>query len=50
MLYRSDDSCPLYETPPSKYSVERVIKILLDPKIDKSPAATQHYVEQHFCN
>ena len=36
MLYRSDDSCPLYETPPNKYSVERVIKILLDPKIDKS--------------
>jgi len=33
-----DDNCPAYKT---KYSAERVIKILLDPKIDTSRICDQ---------
>ena len=39
-LYRLD-GFPVYEVPPEKYSAERVIKILLDPNIDKKKICNQ---------
>ena len=35
------DGQPVYETPPEKYSAERIIHILLDPNIDQSKVCTQ---------
>ena len=39
--YRANDEYPVYETPPDKYPAERVIKILLDPNINKSKICHQ---------
>ena len=35
-----DYAQPLYEVPPSKYSAERILKILLDPSISQSKICT----------
>ena len=38
--YRHENE-PLYEVPPEKYAVERIIRILLNPKIDKRKICKQ---------
>lgn len=40
MLCRLDEF-PIYEVPPEKYSAERIIKVLLDPKIDDKKICKQ---------
>lgn len=42
MLSRSEE--PIFEVPPEKYSSERVIKILLDPKIKQSKICSRRPV------
>ena len=39
--YRENDEYLVYEIPPDKYSAERVIKILLDPNINKKKICHQ---------
>lgn len=35
------DGQPVYEVPPEKYSAERIIHILLNPKLDRSNVCTE---------
>ncbi len=36
-----EESDPVYETPPSSYSAERILRILLDPTIDQEKVCKQ---------
>ena len=39
------DGQPIYEVPPEKYPAERIIHILLDPKLDQSKVCRQRPLE-----